>query len=58
MESVLIHLIILVLVFGCLFWALTLVPIPQPYGRIAQVLLGVLLIVIILTRLLPYAGIR
>jgi hypothetical protein len=60
MINVLVHLLIVVLVCGLLYWAGTaiigLLPLPDPFGRIAQVILIVIIALILIYALLPLAG--
>lgn len=58
MESLLISIVIAMLVFGVLFWIISVIPIPEPFGRIAQVVLGVVLLIWLIRLLLPLSGIR
>ena len=58
MESLLISIVIAMLVFGVLFWIISVLPIPDPFGRIAQVVLGVVLLIWLIRLLLPLSGIR
>lgn len=44
----LISLLILVIVFGLLYWALTLLPLPQPFRNIALVILILIFILVLL----------
>jgi uncharacterized membrane protein YwzB len=56
-ESLILEIIVCVLLFGVLFWAISLLPIPAPYGKIAQALLALLLVIIILTRFLHVSSV-
>jgi len=55
MISLLVTLLIIVLVAGVVFWIISLIPIPEPWGRIAQVIVGVIFLIVLLTYLLPLA---
>lgn len=58
MEGLLIQLCILALVLGLIFWVASLIPVPDPWGRVIQAVLGVIAVIYLLRLLLPYAGIR
>lgn len=53
MIEVLIWLLILVLVFGVLYYAITLVPLPSPFHQIALLILAVVFVLILLIWLMP-----
>ena len=57
MIGILISLLVLVLVFGIAWWIITLLPLPAPFGQIAQVLLLLILLLVLVAWLLPLAGI-
>jgi len=49
MISLLVSLLILVLVFGLVWWIFTsIVPLPEPFGRVAQVIIAILFILCLL----------
>jgi hypothetical protein len=54
--GLLITLLIYMLVLGLVWWVITLIPLPQPFGRIAQVVVLVLGIVLLLSLLLGVVG--
>lgn len=56
MIPLLVHVIIVLVIFAVVFWIISIVPIPHPFGRIAQVVVGVILLIYLLQMLLPYAG--
>ena len=56
MISILVSLLVLCLIFGVVWWILTLIPLPAPFGRVAQVVLAVLFLIILIYMLLPLAG--
>ena len=51
-----ISLLILCLIFGVIWWVLTLIPLPAPFGRVAQVVLAVIFLIVLIYMLLPLAG--
>lgn len=57
MIGILINLVIFLLVLGVIWWALTLIPIPEPFGLIARVVIGVIFLIVLLTQfLMPLIG--
>jgi hypothetical protein len=55
--GVLIHILIVVLVLGIIYWlaswALAAVPLREPFGRIAHIVLVLIFVLILLSQLLP-----
>lgn len=59
MIEALIALFIAVVILGAVWYIITrLIPLPEPFGMIAQIVLAVILILVVLHFLLPFAGIR
>ena len=58
MISVLITLLIVCIIFGVVYWIITLIPLPDPFRRIAQVIVAVIFLIYLLYLLLPYAGVH
>lgn len=56
--DLLIYLAVLALVFGVVVWCVSLVPLPDPYGRILQVVVALIFLLIVLRAVLPMAGVR
>lgn len=60
MVASLITLVVWLVVIGLVFWLLTYlvdnVPLPEPFGRVAKVLLLVVAVLIVITLLLQFAG--
>jgi hypothetical protein len=54
--SILITLLVLCLIFGLVWWIITLIPLPAPFGRVAQVIVAVIFLIIVIYMLLPLAG--
>ncbi len=46
--AILIHLLVLVLVFGIIVWIIGLIPIPQPFRTIAMAVTGLIFLLILL----------
>lgn len=57
MIAFLLQLIILLVIFGLIWWVLGLIPLPHPFATIAQVVLAVVFLLILLAYLLPLAGV-
>ncbi len=47
--NIIINLIVYLIVFGIIWWAVSLLPLPAPIGQIVRVLFIILLILIILS---------
>ena len=59
MITMLVQLLVLILVFGLVWWAFTaLLPLPEPFGKIAQVLIVIIFIVILLTMFFGGSGLN
>ena len=62
MISVLVTILVLCLIFGLIFAFLMLlarlIPIPDPFLRIAQAILGIIFLIILIYELLPLAHIH
>lgn len=58
MVEVLITLLIVLIVFGCVYYIITLLPLPHPFGLIAQLVLALILLLVLLAYLLPLAHLR
>ena len=52
MISLLIYVLILCLVFGVIYYVITLLPLPPPFGLIVQVILALILVLVLLDLLL------
>jgi uncharacterized membrane protein (GlpM family) len=52
MISILIYILILCLVFGVVYYVITLLPLPPPFALIAQVILALVLVLCLLDLLL------
>lgn len=48
MLSLLVTLLVLVLVFGVIWWLIGFLGLPAPFGKVAQVLIALIFIVILL----------
>ena len=54
--SILITLLIYALIFGLIWWVISLIPIPDPFGMVIRVVFGIIAVIIIIDLLLPRAG--
>ena len=57
MIGALIHLIIVALILGLVYWVATMLPIPEPFKQIVVVVVLVVALIILLLLLLQLAGI-
>ena len=49
MINLLLQLLVLVLIFGVLWWIFTaLIPLPDPFGKVAQVIIAIIFILILI----------
>lgn len=58
MIELLITLLVVVIVFGIIWYAITLIPLPHPFAVIAQLVLLAILLLVLLYALLPLLHIR
>jgi hypothetical protein len=56
MIDLLLYVVILCLVFGLIWWSLSIVPLPGPFDRIAQVVLVVIFVICIIIILMGLVG--
>lgn len=56
MLSMLIYLLVIILVMGLCYWVLTQIPLPDPIGRIANVIFVVICAIVLIVFLLQLAG--
>ena len=54
METLL-SVLVLVIVFGLLFWLVTLLPLPAPFGQIAQALMVIICVFFLIAVMLGHA---
>lgn len=56
----LIHLLVVIIVLGAIFyvayWVLNEIPLPAPFNVVARVLLGIIALLVLIGLLLPMAG--
>ncbi len=58
MIDLLVHVLIVALILGVVFWAVTLLPLPHPFGLILRVVLAVVAIIWLINLLLGSGGFR
>ena len=56
MIELLISVLILLIVFGVLFYIIRLLPLPEPFGTIALLILALVLLLVLLGYVLPLGG--
>ena len=56
MLSLLVTILVMCIIFALIWWILTQLPLPAPFGRIAQVVCVVLFCLWLIYELLPLAG--
>lgn len=56
MISLLITILIMCLVFGVIWWIITLVPLPAPFAQVARVVIAVIFCIWLIYLILPLAG--
>lgn len=55
MIELLVTILVVLLVFGLVWYALTLIPLPPPFLQVAQVVLIIAMILVLVAYLLPLA---
>jgi len=53
MIELLITLLVVILIFAIIWYAITLIPLPPPFGQIAQVIVLLVLVLVLISYLLP-----
>jgi hypothetical protein len=53
MTELLIALLVVIVVFGLFWWAITLIPLTSPYGFVAHIALSIAMVVVLLGYVLP-----
>lgn len=56
MLSLLVTILIMCLVFGLIWWIITLIPLPAPFAQVARVVIAVIFLIWVIYLLLPMAG--
>jgi len=55
MEGTLVHLLILVIILGVIWYVVTLVPIPPPFKNVALVIIGAIAVIYLISLLFGYS---
>ena len=56
MVGLLIHILILALILGVVWWVITLIPLPPPFPLIARVVFALIALIIVIDLLLSIGG--
>jgi hypothetical protein len=56
MISLLVTILIMCLIFGLLWWVITLIPLPAPFAQVARVVCALIFVIWIIYLLLPMAS--
>ena len=56
MIAALIHVLIILVVLGLIWWLLTYLPLPEPFGQIIRVLMIIIAVIAVISVLWPLAG--
>jgi hypothetical protein len=56
MIDLLVQILIFALVFGAIYYIITLLPLPEPFGRIALIVLGLVAVIWLIYLLLGLVG--
>ena len=56
MLSILITILIMCLIFGLLWWVISLIPMPAPFGQVVRVVCALIFVIWLIYLLLPMAG--
>jgi hypothetical protein len=56
MISLLVTILIMCLVFGLIWWILSLIPLPAPFGQVARVVVAVIFVIWLIYLLLGAVG--
>jgi len=56
MISFLVTILVMCIIFGLIWWILSIVPLPAPFAQIVRVVLAVIMVIWLIYLLLPLAG--
>lgn len=56
MLSILVTILVMCIIFGLIWWIISLIPLPQPFGQIARVVIAVIFCIWLIYLLLPLAN--
>ena len=54
--SVLVTILVMCIIFGLIWWVITMIPLPAPFAQVARVVIAVIFIIWMIYLLLPLAG--
>lgn len=58
MITVLLHIVIILVVLGLIWWLLSLLPLPSPFDQIIRVVLIIIAILVVVSLIWPLANVR
>jgi hypothetical protein len=53
MISLLVSLLIICLVAGLVLWIISLIPLPPPWGRVAQAIVALIILIVLINWMIP-----
>ena len=56
MISILVTILVMCIIFGLIWWILSVIPLPAPFGQIARVVCVVIFCIWLIYLILPFAG--
>jgi hypothetical protein len=56
MISILVSILVMCIVLGLIWWILSVIPLPAPFGQIARVVCVVIFCIWLIYLILPFAG--
>ena len=56
MLGLLISILIMCLVFGLIWWIITLIPLPAPFAQVARVVIAIIFVIWLIYLLVPMIG--
>lgn len=58
MVSLLISFLMVLVIFGVIYYIITLIPLPAPFATIAQIVMLVIFLLVLIGYLMPMAGVN
>jgi len=55
MISILVSILVVCIIFGLLWWIITMIPLPPPFAQVARVVFAVIFVIWLLYLLVPFA---
>jgi hypothetical protein len=56
MLSLLVSLLIACLIFGLIWWVVTLIPLPPPFANIVRAVIAIILVIWMISLLIPFSS--